>query len=81
MSHETHQSTDKKQVTSVKSSFWFVLIIAGLFIAAVNFISAMSHTDEGHGDAAHTTEAPAHQDAAAPANQNHETGDAHGEGH
>lgn len=79
MSHETHQPIDKKQVISMKSSFWFVLIIAGLFIAAVNFVSAMSHNEEGHGGA-HTTEAPAHHDAA-PGHDTQEAKDAHGEGH
>lgn len=70
MSHETHQPVDKKQVISTKSSLWFVLILAGLFIAAANFISVMSHNNEGH-EGGHATETPAHHDAAAPAEAGH----------
>jgi hypothetical protein len=49
MSHESHQSTENKPKTALSASFWFVLILAGLFIAAVNFVNVMSHDDGGHG--------------------------------
>jgi hypothetical protein len=53
MSHEEHQGThhtseNNKSKTAFKSSFWFVVILVGLFIAALNFISAESgDTEEG----------------------------------
>ena len=59
MSHETHheehhhegpQIDIKKSRSAFSASFWFVLILAGLFIASLNFITAMSHDDDGHGD-------------------------------
>lgn len=90
MSHETHHQTETKPVVSFKSSFWFVAILAGLFIGAVNFISVMGHDDEKGHEEAHATQM--HSGAAAPsAEQNaaeHEatepatSGDsAHAEGH
>lgn len=60
MSHSTHE---EKPVLASKSAMMFALIIVGLFIATMNFIKAMSHSEEGHGGA-HQTEAahgaPAH---------------------
>ena len=49
MSHETHHShtSDKSPKTSYTSAFWFVVILVGLFIGAVNFVNVMGH-DEGH---------------------------------
>lgn len=68
MAHDTHQhhSTENKPKTALNSSFWFVLILAGLFIAAVNFINVMSHDDEGHGNGhdTHETHTPAGHEAA-----------------
>jgi hypothetical protein len=49
MSHETHHNTEKTPTaTPFKSSFWFVIILVGLFIAAVNFVNVMGHHDGGH---------------------------------
>ena len=65
MSHDTHHTTtDKRPGSSFTASIWFMLILAGLFIAAVNFVKVMSHDDGGHGEE-HATEhaAPAHHDA------------------
>ena len=46
MSHE--QSKENKTIISFKNSFWLVVIIVGLFIAALNFIKAESGSgDEG----------------------------------
>ena len=44
MSHDTHQehSKENKTIISFKSSFWLVVIIVGLFVAALNFIKAES---------------------------------------
>lgn len=58
MSHETIHTTNanKKISTSFYSSFWFVVLLAGLFVAAVNFVRVMSHDDGGHGSG-HSTEA------------------------
>lgn len=60
MSHEAHHDThhhveDPKPTTSFRASFWFVIILAGLFIAAVNFVSVMSHDEGGH-EGGHATE-------------------------
>ena len=63
MAHETHHhSSDNQPRTAISSSFWFVLILAGLFIAAVNFVrsSSSGHDDHGSGHGAaethHTTQ-------------------------
>ncbi|MBL7718627.1 MAG: hypothetical protein JNL72_07315 [Flavipsychrobacter sp.] len=72
MSHEAHheehhhegpQIDISKSKTAFSASFWFILLLAFLFIAAINFVSVMSHDDGGH-DAAHSA-APAagHGDA------------------
>ena len=45
-SHTAH-SGELKSKTAFVSSFWFVIILVGLFIAAVNFVRIMSN-DEGH---------------------------------
>lgn len=61
MAHEAHHgapSEQSKSVVSFKSSFWLVIILVGLFIAALNFIKVMG---EGHeGKEGHHTEAAAH---------------------
>jgi hypothetical protein len=50
MSHDTHQHiTENKPRTGLTASFWFVIILVGLFIAAVNFVSVMSQSEEGEG--------------------------------
>src|ERR1043165_548711 len=69
MSHETHheehhhegpQIDIKKSRSAFSASFWFVIILVGLFIASLNFISVMSGDDEGsHGS--HATEATSNQ--------------------
>lgn len=90
MSHETHghQPTEKKSVISMRSSFWFVLILVGLFIAALNFISVMSSSHEkGHGTSHSTTEEHAvpatgetdHSSSATPAGDTHHEGGEHSE--
>lgn len=80
MSHETHGTGENKTIISFKNSFWLVVIIVGLFIAALNFIQAQ---DEGHGEG-HGTEMKAHEEHegsgggheaehnAAPAEEHHE---------
>jgi len=50
MSHDTHgQPLENKTVISFKNSFWLVVIIVGLFIGALNFVQAMSSSEEGEG--------------------------------
>lgn len=58
MSHDAHHTESKiKPQAAGKPSFWFVVIIVGLFIAAINFVNVMGHdSDEGHGAATHGTE-------------------------
>lgn len=79
--HETSHSTEIKSKTAMSASFWFVLILAGLFIAAVNFVNVESNTkEEGEGvktEAIHgeTGETPA---AAAPATEEHAAAPAEG---
>ncbi len=52
--HSTHHHDsdtsggELKSKTAFRSSFWFVLILVGLFIAALNFIEVMGHGEEGH---------------------------------
>jgi len=69
MSHESHQNTEKRS-RALTDSFWFVLILAGLFIAAVNFIHVMSHDEGGH-EAHDTTEQPHHQEGHPTGDQQH----------
>ena len=51
MSHDTNQghSTENKTIISFKNSFWLVIIIVGLFIAALNFVKAESGPGEEKG--------------------------------
>lgn len=59
--HEGPQIDINKSRPAFTASFWFVLILALLFIAGLNFVNVMSQPEEGHG-AGHGshTEAPAH---------------------
>ncbi len=42
--HEDHGQVERaKSKTSFQSSFWFVIILVGLFIAALNFVNVASH--------------------------------------
>ncbi len=51
MSNDTHQDqpNENKTIISFKNSFWLVIIIVGLFVAALNFIQAESKGEEGEG--------------------------------
>jgi len=71
MSHETHHHPqDNKPTTSYNSAFWFVIILVGLFIAAVNFVNVMGHDEEeGHGGHESTEMHGSHE---AAASQSHE---------
>lgn len=85
MSHEAHheehhegpQIDIKKSKSAFTASFWFMLILACVFIAALNFVSVMSQPEEGHGGGHEGThsEAPAH--GAAPAGHGEATHEAH----
>jgi len=57
MSHDTHQSasTEKNSITALRNSFWLVVILVGLFIAAINFVKAESGGGS-EGKAAATTQ-------------------------
>jgi hypothetical protein len=59
MSHGTHNDTiserTKSQV-SFQSSFWLIVILVGLFIAALNFINVMGKGEEGKEGKAETEE-------------------------
>jgi hypothetical protein len=56
--HDAHHAAPKiKPQTAGKYSMWFVIILAGLFIAAINFVNVMGHdAEEGHGPAGHAAE-------------------------
>lgn len=74
MSHDTHDThghhhhfpENDKPVIAFKSAFYFVLIIAGLFVAAMGFVKSMGHDESGHGGG-HAThqEAGGHEGQAA----------------
>ena len=67
MSHDHGHSKENKTIISFKNSFWLVVIIVGLFIAALNFIKAESG-DETEGKSEAKTEMKAE-----PAGENAET--------
>ncbi len=59
MSHNTDHGHSKEKVSiiSFKNSFWLVIIIVGLFIAALNFVKAESGgEEEGKGEGKEKTE-------------------------
>jgi len=62
--HNAETEDRKKSKSSFSSSFWFVFILAGLFIASLNFIKVMSHGEEAHATATHTEATEAHEPAA-----------------
>ncbi|HXS37366.1 MAG TPA: hypothetical protein VN721_11745 [Flavipsychrobacter sp.] len=55
MTQETHHHSEpgtpqeRKSILSFRSSFWFVVIIVGFFIAALNYVNIMSN-DNGEGN-------------------------------
>jgi cytoskeletal protein RodZ len=58
MSHGTHhdEAQDKKKsIVSFQSSFWFVIILVFLFVAALNFVNAEKGGEE-HGSPTEKTE-------------------------
>jgi hypothetical protein len=61
MSHDSHGPKENKTIISFKNSFWLVVIIVGLFIAALNFIQAES---KGEGEGKEKTEVKGHSEAA-----------------
>ena len=84
MSHDTHghhhDTHNDKPVVEFKSAFYFVLILAGLFIASIAFIKSMSHNEGGHEahGAAHTEAGHAeHQDAHHEATEHEATAPTH----
>lgn len=83
MSHDTQQSNSKNPGSSVTSSVWFMIILAFVFIAAVNFVNIMSHDDGGHGAGGHATEhaATEHHEATSHDNMMEEHHEAEEHGH
>jgi len=60
--HETHND---KPTVEFKSAFYFVIILAGLFLASISFVQSMSHDEAGHGGhGAQHSEATSHDAAA-----------------
>lgn len=73
MSHDNHghhhDTHNDKPTVEFKSAFYFVIILAGLFLASISFVKSMSHDEGGHGaHGAQHSEAAGHEahDAAAP---------------
>ena len=66
MSHDTNHENSKenKTIISFKNSFWLVIIIVGLFIAALNFIKAESGPDEEKGKEATENAVPVREEKA-----------------
>jgi uncharacterized iron-regulated membrane protein len=78
MSHDTHNahSKENKAVISFGNAFWLVIIIVGLFIAALNFIQVESASSgEGHGHEA--THEATHGGHEAAAHEGHEAAAEH----
>jgi hypothetical protein len=72
MSHETHSEgahgKEFQSTTSMRSSFWLVVILAGLFVAALNFVEIEGKSSEGEG---HQTEAVEGHEGAATMHEEH----------
>ncbi|MBA3827645.1 MAG: hypothetical protein H0X33_01795 [Taibaiella sp.] len=66
--HMPHQSQVNKSRTSFTASFWFVVILVGLFVCALNFVNVMS-SDEGEGKGGKTTSKPVEAPMEATAGQ------------
>lgn len=47
-SHTAGHHEEPRSKSSMSASFWFVIILVGLFIAALNFINVMGNETEGH---------------------------------
>ncbi len=47
---DSHKTGEMKSKTAFRSSFWFVIILVGVFIAALNFIKVEGGESEGHGN-------------------------------
>jgi hypothetical protein len=77
--HETSHGTEKKSKTSMSASFWFVLILAGLFIAAVNFVNVMGSEHEAGEKTEHAHEAHGAPGAREEIEQKGNTSETHGE--
>ena len=83
--HEGENTGEIKSKTAFKSSTWVVLILVGLFIAALNFIQVMSSSHEEHAGTEQHHAAPMHnmheehQEGAEPT-EHHDATEMHHEG-
>lgn len=69
MAHDTHETNteEKKSVISFRNSFWMVIILVFVFIAALSFVKAESGSEEGKTEAkTEATAEPATEKAAEP---------------
>jgi uncharacterized iron-regulated membrane protein len=76
MSHDTHHghTAENKAKISFGNGFWLVIILVGLFIAALNFIqveSAGEGHEGGHGEATHQAHGGGHEAAPAAGHNSH----------
>lgn len=77
MSHDTHHKDDNKPGSSFTSSIWFMLLLAFLFVSAVNFVEIMGHDEGGHGTEQHDEHATSEHHGAESHGEEH----GHEEGH
>ncbi len=85
----THEVELKKSRTSSRAAFWFMLIVAGLFVATLNFVEIMGqshgHQESHERTANESVQAPGttgeHAEqatpAAAPAAEGHDSAGSH----
>jgi len=70
--HSTHHHAEspeaviKKNRTSTSAAIWFSIIVAGLFVATLNFVEMMGKSAHGH-EATHTEAEAPHSEHTAPA--------------
>ena len=86
MSHDTHDTHghhhdthNDKPVVEFKAAFYFVLILAGLFVAGIGFVKSMSGSHETHTEAAGHNEHGAATHEATSEDHSHGATDTHKE--
>jgi len=82
-SHEAsthdHHNEEPRSKSAMSASFWFAIILVGLFIAALNFINVMSGPSEGHVNKEATATQTLEGESGLGKPENEATNAAHGE--
>lgn len=63
--HTDSHTEEPRSKTAMSASFWFVIILVGLFIATVNFVSVMSNESGEHTTTEASSTHGAHSEEAA----------------